>query len=56
MLLSRSDLEPVLRHGRDGIIELVINPYMLSNVIQHDIRRDARNHINTAEFLACILE
>ena len=28
----------------------------LSHVIQHDIRRDACNHINTAEFIAGVFE
>ena len=28
----------------------------LSHIIQHDIRRDVRDHINTAEFIAGVLE
>ena len=56
--------EPVLRHGLDGIsickksLQVGKNSLHtgLSHIIQHDICRDACNHINTAEFIAGVFE
>lgn len=40
------NIEPMQKNAQVG----------LSHIIQHDIRRDARNHINTTEFIAGVFE